>query len=52
MRKRKSDDGLDVYICKWQHFDILKFLDDFIAAKQSTVFPRSDAHLRIVAPFK
>ena len=38
MRKRKSGDGLDdVYICKWQHFDKLKFLDDFISAKQEYI---------------
>ena len=34
--KRKSGDGLDdIYISKWLHFEKLKFLDDFIMAKQS-----------------
>ena len=34
--KQKSGDGLDdVYVSKWLHFEKLKFLDDFITAKQS-----------------
>ena len=35
-RKRKSGDGADdIYTFKWVHFHRLRFLDDFITAKQS-----------------
>ena len=35
-RKRKSGDGADdMYTSKWVHFHRLRFLDDFITAKQS-----------------
>lgn len=34
--KRKNGDGLsDVYTSKWPHFEKLRFLDDYVTAKQS-----------------
>lgn len=34
--KRKTGEGIDdVYVCKWPHYEYLKFLDDFVTPKRA-----------------